>query len=44
MEMWGLTQDGTAEPASRDQFLRHERGQTGKYSFSLKYSFSSLFS
>ena len=22
-----LTRDGTAEPVSRDQFLRHERGQ-----------------
>ena len=27
MEMNTLTRDGTAEPASRDQMLRHERGQ-----------------
>ena len=26
MEMSRLTQDGTAEPVSRDQILRHERG------------------
>ena len=25
--MSGLTRDGTAEPVSRDQILRHERGQ-----------------
>ena len=25
--MTGLTRDGTAEPVSRDQNLRHERGQ-----------------
>ena len=25
--MGGLTQDGTAEPVSRDQILRRERGQ-----------------
>ena len=30
-----LTQGGTAEPVSRDQTLRRERGQTGKYLFSL---------
>ena len=27
MEMRRLTRDGTAEPVSRDQILRHERGQ-----------------
>ena len=27
MEMSRLTRDGTAEPVSRDQNLRHERGQ-----------------
>ena len=27
MEMNRLTQDGTAEPVSRDQILRRERGQ-----------------
>ena len=27
MEMSRLTQDGTAEPVSRDQILRHARGQ-----------------
>ena len=27
MEISRLTQDGTAEPVSRDQILRHERGQ-----------------
>ena len=27
MEMSRLTQDGTAEPVSRDQILRYERGQ-----------------
>ena len=27
MEMSRLTRDGTAEPISRDQILRHERGQ-----------------
>ena len=27
MEMSRLTWEGTAEPVSRDQFLRHERGQ-----------------
>ena len=30
-----LTRDGAAERVSRDQILRRERGQTGKYSFSL---------
>ena len=30
-----LTRDGTAEPVSRDQILRHERTRTGKYSFFL---------
>ena len=30
MEMSRLTRDGTAEPVSRDQILRHVRGQ-GKY-------------
>ena len=30
----GLRQDGTAEPVSRDQFRRRERGQ-GKHHFSL---------
>ena len=30
-----LTRDRTAERVSRDQTLRHERGQTGKYLFSL---------
>ena len=34
MEISRLTRDGTAEPVSRDQILRRERGQ-GKYSFSL---------
>ena len=32
MEMGRLTRDGTAEPVSRDQILRHERGQ-GKIYF-----------
>ena len=32
--MSGLTRDGTAEPVSRDQILRRERGQ-GKFIFSL---------
>ena len=27
MEMSRLTRDGTAKPVSRDQILRHERGQ-----------------
>ena len=27
MEISRLTPDGTAEPVSRDQILRHERGQ-----------------
>ena len=27
MEIGRLTRDGTAEPVSRDQILRHERGQ-----------------
>ena len=27
MDMSRLTRDGTAEPVSRDQILRHERGQ-----------------
>ena len=27
MEMSKLTRDGTAEPVSRDQFLKHVRGQ-----------------
>ena len=27
MKMSGLTRDGIAEPVSRDQILRHERGQ-----------------
>ena len=27
MEMNRLTRDGTAEPVSRDEILRHERGQ-----------------
>ena len=27
MEMSKLTRDGTAEPVSRDEILRHERGQ-----------------
>ena len=27
MDMRGLTRDGTAEPVSRDQILRRERGQ-----------------
>ena len=27
MEMSRLARDGTAEPVSRDQILRHERGQ-----------------
>ena len=33
MEMSRLTRDGTAEPVSRDQILRHERGQ-GNIQFS----------
>ena len=32
MEMSTLTRDGTAEPVSRDQILRRERGQ-GKNNF-----------
>ena len=34
MEMSRLTRDGTAEPVSRDQILRHARGQ-GNIHFSL---------
>ena len=34
MEMSRLTRDGTAEPVSRDQILRRERGQEKK-TFSL---------
>ena len=34
MEMSRLTLDGTAEPVSRDQILRHARGQ-GNIHFSL---------
>ena len=33
MEMSRLTRDGTAEPVSRDQILRHAQGQ-GNNSFS----------
>ena len=33
MEMSRLTRDGTTEPVSRDQTLRHERGQ-GNFHFS----------
>ena len=29
MEVSRLTRDGTAEPVSRDQILRHARGQQG---------------
>ena len=32
MEMSRLTRDGTAEPVSRDQFLRHARGQENIFS------------
>ena len=32
MEMSRLTRDGTAEPVSRDQILRHARGQ-GNFHF-----------
>ena len=31
MEMSRLTRDGTAEPVSRDQILRRERGQGNTY-------------
>ena len=31
MERSGLTRDGTAEPVSRDQILRHARGQGNIY-------------
>ena len=31
MEMGRLTRDGTAEPVSRDQILRRERGQGNIY-------------
>ena len=31
MEMSRLTRDGTAEPVSRDQFLRHARRQGNIY-------------
>ena len=31
MEMSRLTRDGTAEPVSRDQILRRERGQGKKH-------------
>ena len=31
-KMSRLTRDGTAEPVSRDQILRHERGQVKYYS------------
>ena len=33
MEMSRLTRDGTAEPASRDQIFRRERGQGNIYFF-----------
>ena len=36
MDMSKLARDGTAEPVSRDQILRRERGQGNtRYSFSL---------
>ena len=35
MEMSRLTWDGTAEPISRDQILRHARGQGNVSLFSL---------
>ena len=31
MEMSRLTRDGTAEPVSRDQILRHARGHSGTH-------------
>ena len=31
IEMSRLTRDGTGEPVSRDQILRHERGQGNNY-------------
>ena len=31
MEMSRLTRDGTAEPVSRDKFIRRERGQENIY-------------
>ena len=33
MEMSRLTRDGTAEPVSRDQILRHARGHRGIFMF-----------
>ena len=33
IEMSRLTRDGTAEPVSRDQILRHERGQGNVINF-----------
>ena len=37
MEMSRLTRDGTAEPVSRDQILRHERGQGNIHFFPVQY-------
>ena len=37
----GLTQDGTAEPVSRDQILRRERGE-GKHIFSFQLTTSMI--
>ena len=41
MEKNRLTRDGTAEPVSRDQFLRHELGQ-GKSIFSVQLTMNRI--
>ena len=41
MEMSRLTRDGTAEPVSRDQILRRERGQ-GKIIFPVQLTTSRI--
>ena len=41
MEMSRLTRDGTAEPVSRDQILRRERGQ-GNIHFSVQLTLSRI--
>ena len=41
MEMSRLTRDGTAEPVSRDQILRHARGQ-GNIIFSVQLTTSRI--
>ena len=41
MEMSRLTRDGTAEPISRDQILRHARGQ-GNMNFPVQLTTSKI--